>query len=327
MALITTLNSVTRDVYLPTLRNNFYKRKKFLSYLNASKLKQNGGANIDISLEYAGGALATGYHKGTTPNTNTNDASTNPEFITTAKAPWKHLKAHVWMSYIDDLKNAAEGQIIDLAAAKMKAAEKVLRKELLDQIFAAAADGDDYISGLPDAIINTDPSFPTGGFEGITVSDGSWWKAVIATYDHATESLVTKMQNAFDSCQIYGDSEDDMPDLIVTTQAVYEEYLEEALQKTGILRDTGEKTADLGFVGATFAGGTVPVIWDPRCIANKMYFLNRDYLQLLTHSRDDFEIGEGWTTISGSRDIECTVYWTGNLICSKRAALSVLTRS
>jgi len=320
MSLLTTLETVTKEIYLPTLTNNFYRGSPWLKYLTMHQLKQDGGESIVVNLEYAAGALAVGYHKGSTPDVYVDDASSAPEFLSASHAHWVYLRAHTWVHKIDTLENAGAGQIIDLVGARFKAIDRSLRNMMMTQLFTAAADQDDLTS-VVDIISDTDPTYPTGGLQSIPVNPSTWWKSQLATCAAGNSDLIAKMQNVFDSCQ---QDDGDVPDLIMTSQAGFEAYLAEAETKSGLLRDTGEKTADLGFFGATFAGGTVPVVWDSHCPATKMYFLNSDYIQFQVHSQDEFA-SDGWEKIPNSRDMHDAIYWTGNLICKKRSALGCLT--
>ena len=284
--------------------------------------KQDGGESILVNLEYAAGARAVGYHKGDVPDVYENTSTNVPEFLTTSHAHWVYKRADTWIHKIDTLENAGAGKIIDLVGARFKALDRSLRNMMMTDLFTAA-DSEDDLTSIVDIISDADPAYPgsNAGLQGIPVLTGTWWVSQVAACDGTNSDLIAKMQNIFDSCQ---QDDGDVPDLIVTSQAGFELYLAAAETKSGILKDTGEKTADLGFFGATFAGGTVPVVWDPHLTAKKFYFLNSDYIQLEVHEQDEFS-SEGWEKVPNSRDATDALYWTGNLICKKRSALGVLT--
>ena len=105
--------------------------------------------------------------------------------------------------------------------------------------------------------------------------------------------------------------DNDQPDLIVTTQAIFDAY-ENSLQANK--RFDGDATlADAGFQSLRFKGATVVV--DSHCPAGHMYFLNTDYLDFKVHSKRNFAF-EDFKTVEYADKMQSRIFWMGELTCT-----------
>ena len=118
---------------------------------------------------------------------------------------------------------------------------------------------------------------------------------------------IKAMTQMYGACSIDGDQ----PDLIVTTQVIYDAY-ETALQANK--RWAGDATlADAGFQSLQFKGATVVV--DSHCPAEHMYFLNTRYLDFKVHSKRNFAFED--FKPQETRDVlQARIFWMGQLVCS-----------
>jgi hypothetical protein len=111
-----------------------------------------------------------------------------------------------------------------------------------------------------------------GGINSATAGNEFW-----QSYEENTAGALTlaQMNTAYNSVSKGNDN----PDLVLTTQALYEKY--ESLL-TPNLRYTDTKTADSGFQNLLFKGS--PVMFDTAAPAGNMFFVNSKYITLVGHS-------------------------------------------
>ena len=109
---------------------------------------------------------------------------------------------------------------------------------------------------------------------------------------------VKAMTQMYGACTVDADA----PDLIVTTQVIYDAY-ESALQANK--RYEGQSTlGDAGFQSLRFKGASVVV--DSHCPAGQMYFLNTNYLDFKTHSKRNFAF-EDFKRLEASDKIQARI--------------------
>ena len=181
-----------------------------------------------------------------------------------------------------------------------------------------------------------------GGIDsGANDSDGniqSWWNAKLGTFEqsggiHTTASeasvtwtdLVTltagvsnlskAMTRMYGACTV----DNDQPDLIITTQAIYDAY-ETSLQANKRFAGSDE-IANAGFDSLRFKGATVVV--DSHCPAGQMYFLNTDYLDFKVHKDRNFAF-EDFRRLEGSDNLQSRLFWMGQLVCTNPRMQGVL---
>ena len=180
---------------------------------------------------------------------------------------------------------------------------------------------------------------------GITAGDNTggnneWWAAKLGSFEIAsflrtpgTASGAFSWTDAIDlnssnvayltvaMTRMYGalTVDNDQPDLIVTTQAIYDAY-ETSLQANK--RFAGDDAiANAGFDSLRFKGATVVV--DSHCPAGQMYFLNTNYLDFKVHKDRNFQF-EDFRRLEGSDNIQSRLFWMGQLTCSNPGMQGVL---
>ena len=142
-----------------------------------------------------------------------------------------------------------------------------------------------------------------------------------ATYSHLTRTqngvakIVKAMTQMYGACSV----DSDQPDLIVTTQVIYDAY-EGSLQANK--RFEGDATlADAGFQTLRFKGASVVV--DSHCPAGHMYFLNTKYLDFKVHSKRNFEF-ENFRNLEANDVMQSRIFWMGQLVCSNPSRQGLL---
>jgi len=155
-----------------------------------------------------------------------------------------------------------------------------------------------------------------------------WWNAPIASFStllsagannvactfaemtsttNGVADMVKKMTELYGALSIDNDS----PDLIVTTQVIFDAY-ESSLQANK--RWQGDDTlADAGFQTLRFKGATVVV--DSHCPAGQMYMLNTRYLDFKVHNKRNFAF-EPFRRQEASDAMQARIFWMGQLTCS-----------
>tara|TARA_R110002020_G_scaffold438535_2_gene648982 strand:+ start:3265 stop:4455 length:1191 start_codon:yes stop_codon:yes gene_type:complete len=118
---------------------------------------------------------------------------------------------------------------------------------------------------------------------------------------------IKAMTQMYGACTI----DNDQPDLIVTTQVIFDAY-ETALQANK--RWAGDATlGDAGFQTLQFKGASVVV--DSNCPAGHMYFLNTKYLDYKVHAKRNFAF-EDFKPLEAADSIQARLFWMGQLTCS-----------
>ena len=118
---------------------------------------------------------------------------------------------------------------------------------------------------------------------------------------------IKAMTQMYGACSI----DNDQPDLIVTTQVIFDAY-ETALQANK--RYDGDATlGDAGFQTLRFKGASVVV--DSHVPAGQMYFLNTKYLDYKVHNKRNFAF-EDFKPLEASDSIQARIFWMGQLTCS-----------
>tara|TARA_R100000278_G_scaffold2675_2_gene5196 strand:+ start:6326 stop:7453 length:1128 start_codon:yes stop_codon:yes gene_type:complete len=163
---------------------------------------------------------------------------------------------------------------------------------------------------------------------GIDSDSQAWWDAKLGTFStiladgannvaptfaeftSTTDGVskgVQKMTQMYGACTIDGDA----PDMIVTTQVIYDAY-ESSLQ--GNKRFDGDASlGDAGFQSLRFKGASVVV--DSHVPAGHMYFLNTKYLDFKVHSKRNFAM-EDFKPLETKDAIQSRIFWMGQLVCT-----------
>lgn len=158
------------------------------------------------------------------------------------------------------------------------------------------------VFGLHQLITATDPIvddyLSTSRYVGdIHIADattsGFNWFAQIDTYD-ATKSLILNLMHSVNTVTYKWGK----PTLILTSQAIYEEYCEDAYDKSGYLVKD-EIATKLGFaVGASFNG--IPFVFSENAaLAGTIYMFNNDYLKFAVHPDANFKLSP-WEQVSST---------------------------
>ena len=151
----------------------------------------------------------------------------------------------------------------------------------------------------------------------IAVGDatGSMTWANLVDTTNGVGNISRAMTRMYGACTI----DNDQPDLIVTTQAIYDAY-ETSLQANKRFAGADD-IANAGFGSLRFKNASVVV--DSHCPAGHMYFLNTNYLDFKIHQDRNFAF-EDFKRLEGSDNLQSRLFWMGQLVCSNPRMQGVL---
>jgi len=298
------LLSTTLANYRDQLTDNVFTDRVLTNHLmSKGRIRMvNGGTKIVEPLIYGQNSTVASY-SGYDPI-----ALTAQTGITAAEYEWKQYAASIAISGIEEAKNNGEQEIINLLEAKIMQAEESMREGFNTMFFA---DGTGNSNKDWNGLGNLVESGNTVG--GINSSTYSWW----ASKEENTSAALTlaQMSSLYNNVSVGNDH----PDLLLTTQTLYEKY--EALLQPN-LRYTDTKTADAGFQNLLFKAA--PVMYDVHCTAGVFYMLNSKYLTLVGHSGKWFS----QTSFISPEDVDARyalIMCYGNLTVRNRAKQGKLT--
>ena len=244
---------------------------------------ESGGRWIEVPLQYAKNETVTFFGKGDTISIN----DTQP--LTVARWNWKYLAGSVVRYFVDDQKNRGQSAVINLMNAKIDNLQTSLVDKLETSLFGdGTGDSGKAIDGFGNIIAETTTS---GTVAGIDRASYSWWRnqATNMTGLSASINLRKYMATKFNDCGQQGEGVTRFPDLIITTQTIYEYYESECLEIARI--NIGDKTlADLGFGDLAYKGR--PMTWSPAQTADNMYFVNTAFLEWVADPIANFDMTE-----------------------------------
>lgn len=250
---------------------------------NAGCLKPKVGGNmITRTIRHTVGTPSQEIDRGSTLSEGETDTRTMAYWT------WRYVEASISRNMIDDQTNSGPDQIQDYVVGRTMEAFDVLREKfesalwnthvtdetgkkfqgLLDLIppVATRATGTYGRIARPTTFTN---DVPTAGntfwtpkyFQGTTPKDVALRKDM----DHAYNSIDANQGQP--------------PNLIITTQELYELYTDFATDASHIVKDASTFLADLGFQVVRFKGK--PMIWSPNAPANEMRFVNTNHVSIV----------------------------------------------
>ena len=300
------LLSTTLQNYRPTLVDNIFTARVLLDHLNSKGrvLVEEGGSSIVEPLVYA--------QNDTTGSYSGYDAIdlTPQEGISAAEYNWKQMASSIAISGIEEAKNRGTEAIIKLLNAKIMQAEESIKEDLNDMLYGdGTGNGGKDFNGLGNLI---DSSGTVGGIDSST---NTWWRSTETAVGGALTLAV--MATAYNTAS----RGNDHPDMIVTTQTLFEKY-ESLLTNNVRYQDTTK--ANSGFQNLMFK--QTPVVFDVSCTATNMFFMNSKYLKLVGMNGHWFATSEFQKgTVAGVDARYALILSFGELTCSNRARQAKLT--
>lgn len=304
----TTLPTLTRTIDNAFVTTWYEIRKEAIDNILEATVMWAAFTGANIFTPQVGGEFITRtvkHDKSTAVNVQKGDLfpQGEKELETMARWTWRYTAAHVQRSVFDDQKNNGPSKIKDLVGMRLQDARDSLEQKLEADVFRAieTAETGTAPQGLND-IIPPAASRTTGTYGGIarptsytTATNNvenpsganAWWGPKYKEWVAPQEvNMLSDMKTLYNSVH----NNQSPPNLIVTTQDLFELYEEFANDKTQIIKDSTSMLVDLGFEVLRFKGK--PLIWSPNVTADTMNFLNMDFVEIVFDPQLYFEMTE-----------------------------------
>lgn len=280
-AILTAVSAVNR----PELHDNIFEATVGLSYLNGQlgqlvrtakniKKSESGGNRIKVRLLY-GKSKNTGSYEGIEPLT-----IKRSDKITDAFFPWKYYHDGAVISGAD-FRNNGGGKdiqkILDLAEAETMIMRLSLEEQLSRDVYGdGTGNNNKNMDGL-------EAMFASGAvsYGGIPGNANAYWNPTIKT---GVGNWIAGGRTELRHQMNIASKGSDRPDIILTTQNIYEEQMDTLLPH---MRITNKEASGLGFKNLMFEE-EVGMFWDKDIETGIVYFLNGKYISWTVHKDADF---------------------------------------
>lgn len=310
------LESVTQDYFLADGRKavDIYFDDCFLMDYLMKKQKgiwerPNGGYKIRVPLSYDGQEGGF-YSKASTLSSN------DVESINAAFFYWKHVYSNATVHRIDELKNAGAYAEVQFALSKVEGAQKTCRKKIADQIYSAATDTANELTGLRSCCFGAD-TVAYGGIvaNDLVATDAS--KPWIAKDTTTTEAIsLAVIRTLASSCKI-GDGPKGKPDLGTMPETLFNIVSGILQVQQRFTQDTD--TAKAGFTHVVFEGKILAA--DDYAPSGYLFLLNSAHVGFAIHTSGYFaRTPWGDLTPQGTPAKTMKIFWDGNLVTNNRRA-------
>lgn len=313
-------NSTFTEMVTTTLRNHPTTVADNVSGNNAlySRLtkrgkvkKLSGGYEIVRPLDYAENATYQRFSGYDTLNIAASDV------ISAAKYDWVQAAVHITASGRELRMNNGSERLIDLAEQRTTNALRTASNNMSVDLYSSGALSN-QMGGLAH-VIQTNGQGTVGGINSATYT---FWRNQFREASGTgtwSKSTIKGEMNGIYLSLVRGS---DKPDLIVSSHDFFAAYWE-SLQDLQRYADAGSATA--GFRALKYVDADI--IFDSNTnfgtTAERMYFLNTNYLELCVHRECD------WTTMDEKMSVNqdavvIPVLWQGQLVCSNRSLQGIL---
>lgn len=313
-------NSVFTEMVTTTLRNHPTEISDNVSKHNAlynrlsrrGKMRtESGGYEIVEPLDYQENATYQRYSGYDTLNITASDV------LSAAKYDWVQAAINVTASGRELRMNSGPERLINLAESRMKNAMRTAANNMSVDLYSSGA-LTNQMGGLAH-IIQTNGQGTVGGINSATYT---FWrnqfKEAAGTGTWSKSTIKGEMNALYLACVRGGDK----PDLIVSSHDFFAAYWE-SLQDLQRYASADDATA--GFRALKYVDADV--IFDSNSnfstTAERMYFLNTDYLSLVVHRDANWMVADERVSINQDA-VVIPVLWQGQLCCSNRSLQGIL---
>lgn len=316
-AIFTELVSTTFRKHSKEIKDNVTKNNALLRriYDKGNVRKEDGGLTIVAPLDYAENNTYQRYSGYDVLNVGASDV------ISAAEYQWRQIAINVVASGLELRTNSGDSRIINLVKARMKNAVRTFKNNFSADVYS---DGTlaNQINGLQAIVADSG----AGTVGGIDSSTWTFWKNKVQSAaaplqgGGAITPGVTTIESLMLPLWLSLVRGDDQPDLIVMDNN-YFSFFEQS--QTSIKRYTDETKANAGFVSMKYKGADVIFDGGSGIPTNHAYFLNTDYLELVTHRDADMTVMDELKPWNQDAAV-IPVLWMGNLVCSNRFLQGVM---
>lgn len=277
--------------------------------------KEDGGLTIVEPLDYAANNTYQRYSGYDVLNVGASDV------ITAAEYQWRQIALNVTASGQELRTNSGSSKIIALVKARMKNATRTFKNNFSADMYS---DGTlpNQITGLQAMVADTG----TGVIGGIDSSVWTFWQNKVQSAaapiqgGGAIVPSATTMEALMLPLWLQLVRGDDQVDLIVTDTNYFTFY---ETSQVSLKRYTDATSASGGFVILKYKKADVMFDGGSGIPANRMYFLNTDYLGLCVHRDADLAVMDDMKPYNQDASVT-PILWMGNMVCSNRSLQGVL---
>jgi hypothetical protein len=317
-------NSIFTELVTTTFRKHSKEIKDNVSKNNAlyrrlvdknQFRKEDGGLTIVEPLDYAANNTYQRYSGYDVLNVGASDV------ITAAEFQWRQIALNVTASGQELRTNSGGSKIIALVKARMKNATRTFKNNFSADMYS---DGTlpNQITGLQAMVADTG----TGVIGGIDSSVWTFWQNKVQSAaapiqgGGAIVPSASTMESLMLPLWLQLTRGDDQTDLIVTDNNYFTFY---ETSQISLKRYTDANTASGGFVSLKYKKADVIFDGGSGIPANRMYFLNTDYLGGVVHRDADLAVMDEMKPYNQDASV-VPILWMGNMTCSNRSLQGVL---
>ena len=310
-AVFTELVSTTFRKHRKEITDNVSKNNALLRRLYDKKQtrKEDGGLTIVTPLDYAENGTYQRYSGYDVLNIGASDV------ISAAEYQWRQIAINVAANGQELRTNSGDSRILNLVKSRMKNAIRTFKNNFSADLYS---DGSlsNQINGLQ-AIVAANGAGTIGGIDSST---WTFWKNKVQSAaaplqgGGAITPGPTTMESLMLPLWLALTRGDDQPDLVVMDNNYYTFF---ETSQTSIKRYTDETKANAGFVSLKYKSADVIFDGGSGIPSNTGYFLNTDYLELVSHRDADMTVMDELKPVNQDAAV-VPVLWMGNLVCSNR---------
>ncbi len=269
---------------------------------------QVGGDRITRTIQHGTyDDLVEGLSEGKVLSTERNDLETM------AWWDWKYFTVPVKRTLISDQQNNGPEKIKDYVDKRLSAARNALNRKIETMIMRATAhpdidssqttDADEPFSLIDYIPNNASTQYLESGYSyGNIRRDNPWWQPEDFTYDNTAAGNYNDTKSGPYALTLYDDMKNvyntitnhlESPDLIITSQLLFEAYDSFAVAKEQIIRQESTNLANLGYEVLQFRGK--PLVWTDLMTENSsksMIMLNSEFFDIIYDPNLWFDMSE-----------------------------------
>ena len=253
------------------------------------------------------------------PHDNTNDTDWDlldvsaSDVISAAEYQWRQIAINVVASGREIRINSGESQIADLVASRMKNAIRTFENNFSSDLYSDGTTAN-QINGLAAIVPDTVTSGTVGGINCATFSFWQPQQSDASTLSVTTSATTIENGLMLPLWLLLDRGPGDQPDLIVMSNNYYT-FFESS--QVSLKRYSNEQSANAGFITLKYKNADVIFDGNSGILTSHAFFLNTNYLQLVTHRDADLEVMDDMRPVNLDGSVT-PILWMGNLTCSNR---------
>jgi hypothetical protein len=291
------------------IKDNLSNRNALLKYMSKrGNTKQiDGGLSIVTPLDYAANGTYQRYSDWDLLDISASDV------ISAAEYQWRQIAINVVASGREIRINSGESRIADLVALRLKNAIRTFNNSFSSDLYSDGTTAN-QINGLTAMVPDTVTSGTVGGINCATFSFWQPQQIKAATVSVTTSATTIENGLMLPLWLLLDRGPDDQPDLIVMSNNYYT-FFESS--QVSLKRYNDVSKADAGFITLKYKNADVLFDGNSGILTSHAFFLNTNYLQLVTHQDADLEVMDDMRPVNQDGSVT-PILWMGNLTCSNR---------